>query len=126
MKTFEHKLWGTLILLADINPGDIIMCRRKINSKSAPFWPYMIDDVKPSVNAGGHLVLKGHFLLPSGDGNPGPYACIARVVEYEGEQYVVGKVMMKGWFDVELKKNLAVMQEAEEMVDWLRSVQSRL
>lgn len=122
MRTFKHSLYGVMIRVDDINVGDVVMCRRHINSKSAPFWPFRITDTTPEKNAHGFPRMPGQWLLPGGDSAPGNYSAVAIVREHEGELYFVAKPMEKNWAKNNLKKVQTEIDELTSKKEWLETL----
>jgi len=125
MRTIKHPLYGTLIRLEDLKAGDVILVRRRINSKSQPFWPYKLTRSMPEHNAHGFACMPGHFLMPEGDLYPGEYSATARAIMFEDEMYVVGKPMQKNWVKNEMKKAVAERDSLQQKIDWLETLEKQ-
>lgn len=123
MRICKIPVQGPAINIEDVNVGDVILVRRYVNSKSSPYWPYQITG-DPAPNAHGFLCAQGQFLLPDGPQSPGVYSATARVLEHEGETWVVGKPL-GNWFKNELKKAENELAAAQRMVDWLKGGSER-
>ena len=123
MRTIKHPIHGIMIRIEDLKASDIIMVRRRINSKKVPYWPFKIRSSIPRNNAHGFAVLTGEFLLPEGNEAPGRYSPTARVMEHtDNEYYVVGKPMSDKWANKELKKVNESIDELTCKRNWLENL----
>lgn len=121
MRTEKHKVYGTIVPIEDMSVGDIIMVKRKINSKSVPYWPFKITStaVRPDR---GFPVIDGEFLLPGGN-----VAATAYVrARSNGDICVDCKPMPPGWVMAEQRKIRAELDELKDKMAWLVELDAEL
>ena len=123
MNLVKRPPHGFVIKLQDIKVGDRLLVNFRYSSRNIPLRPYEVTSLSPTPNAHGYLMLPGVFLLTTGRVEPSEYAVNAKVIDIDGEQYVLATPYSNKWAEKELKKAQKEQELINNKIEWLNSLQ---